>query len=217
MLQHLAAAAGLQQPVQPSGGVPERALVARESEEVEVLVRIVEDGVEMAHEVREPVVDGGNGVPERAAHLARGVGGGVRRLRVDEVHDGFGLGEVHAAVEEGALCKFAGPGLPCPGGEQGLEARGQHGGGAVALQLHGVLTGVAAGSAGVDGQHLVDDAALDVQQCAARQRAVGRFRERAARGGPEHPPGHGGGVVAGEAQDPDGAGLTARGHGGNDI
>ena len=62
---------------------------------------------------------------------------------MDEVDDGFCLREIHAAVEEGALCELARPGLPGACGEEQLQRAPEHDGRAVALELGGVLAGIA--------------------------------------------------------------------------
>ena len=76
----------------------------------------------------------------------------------------LGLRQVELAVQEGPAREFAGSRLPRPGGQQCLQPGGQHGGRAMALQLNGLLAGVAVRRAAHDAEALVNDAPLPVVQ-----------------------------------------------------
>ena len=187
----------------------------RRAEVLDVLVRIVEHGVEMAAQVRQPVVDRPDGALERPAELPGGVRGGVGRLGVDEVDDGLGLRQVELAVQEGPAREFAGSRLPRPGGQQRLQPGGQHGGRAVALQLNGLLAGVAVRRAAHDTEALVNDAPLPVVQQAEDETAVRRVRKRLLRG--ENAACQRGAAGPGQAENADGAGRAPRRNGSNDV
>jgi len=187
----------------------------RRAEVLDVLVRIVEHGVEMAAQVRQPVIDRPDGALERPAELPGGVRGGVCRLGVDEVDDGLGLRQVELAVQEGPAREFAGSRLPRPGGQQCLQSGGQHGGRAVALQLNGLLAGVAVRRAAHDAEALVNDAPLPVVQQAEDETAVRRVRKRLLRG--ENAARQRGAAGPGQAENADGAGRAPRRNGSNDV
>jgi len=63
----------------------------------------------------------------------------------DEVVDGFGLGEVEAAREEGSLGEFAGFGEACAGGDALAEEVVEEDGGAVGGDFYDVFGGVGVG------------------------------------------------------------------------
>ena len=84
----------------------------------DILVRIVHHSVEPGSHVQQGVLNGLQHPAQAAVQLGGGVSGGGGSLRVDEVHHGFCLGQVQAAVQKGALCELTGFGLPGPGGEQ---------------------------------------------------------------------------------------------------
>ncbi len=67
------------------------------------------------------LLDGLQAAGQRAFQLLGGDFGLVERLRVDQVADGFGLGEIDAAVEEGAHGELAGLGQAGAAGESELD------------------------------------------------------------------------------------------------
>ena len=69
-----------------------------QAEGLDVLVWVVQNGVEMRADVHETVVDGVQLFAQNARNLTGRVGGGVGGFRVNEVDDGLGLREVHLAV-----------------------------------------------------------------------------------------------------------------------
>ena len=137
------------------------------------------------------------------------------RLGVDEVDDGLGLRQVELAVQEGPAREFAGSRLPCSGGQQCLQPGGQHGGRAMALQLNGLLAGVAVRRAAHDTEALVNDAPLPVVQQAEDETAVRRVRKRLLRG--ENAARQRGAAGPGQAENADGAGRTPCRNGSNDV
>ena len=87
------------------------------------------------------------------------LGGEARLVQgggVDEVADGFGLGEVEAAVEERALGELAGAGQAGAIGEGVGEQEVEHDGGAVGGDFEDVLAGVG-GGCGEEGDYGVVD------------------------------------------------------------
>ena len=184
---------------------------------LDVLVRIVHHGVEPGGHVHEAVVDTRHGAAQRAVQLADGVVGLLGRLGVDQVRHGLRLEQVQLPIEKGPLGKLAGTGLTAAGGKQGAEARVQHDGAAVAVELGAVLSGIAVGRREMDAQHAVDDLPRLVQQLAQHHGARVLLRGGPAVFGAEHRVQRGTGIRAGQAQDTDGAGLSGRGDGGDGV
>ena len=171
----------------------------------------------MAAQVAQVVVHGVDAPQQRAAELTGGIGRGLGGFRVDQVDHGLGLRQVELPVQKGAFGEFAGQRLPRARGQQRLQPGCQHGGRAVALQLHGVLTGVAVRRAGVDGECLVDHAALPVAERAEHQLAVRRLRQRHPAAQGKDPARGLGAAGAGQSKNADRAGHPARRDGGNDV
>jgi hypothetical protein len=67
---------------------------------------------------------------------------GERALRVDEIHHGLGLREVHFAIEEGPLGEFARVSGTRTAGEETLQHALRHEHAAVAMELDHVLAGI---------------------------------------------------------------------------
>ena len=76
-------------------------------------------------------------------------------LRLDHVVDRFGLGQVDAPVEEGALGKFPGPGKPCALCQHELQDHGGDASAAVAADLYDVFPGICARRAEHGDEHFV--------------------------------------------------------------
>ena len=80
----------------------------------------------------------------------------VERLRVDEIADRFGLGEIDAAVEEGAHGELAGLGEARSGGDAQLDDVPEHDRRAVGGDLDDVVGGVGMGLGEVGDDDFVD-------------------------------------------------------------
>ena len=93
----------------------------------------------------------------------------------------------------------------------------EHHRGAVAVELGGVLPGVAVAAAEADGQPLVDDGPRLVQHLTEHHLVGGLAGKGFAVPGAEHPVAEGEAAVAGQSDDADGGGGTAGGNGGDDI
>ena len=141
----------------------------------------------------------------------------MRRFGIDDVDHGLGAGEIHASVQEGALGELATERLPGSGLEERAETLPQHHGGAVALELGGVLAGVGVGAPGNGAEAEIQQLPVLVIQLSVEELAVGRFRHGFAVGGAEHPVYDGDGIRAGEAQNADGRHNAAGSDGGNGI
>ena len=184
---------------------------------LDILVGVVQHRVEMAAQIGQIVVNGCELFLQPAAHLPRGVGGGIGGVRFDEIDDGFRLGQIHFSVEKGALGEFSPLCGKRPGEIQSLQPCRQHGRGAMAMKFHGVLAGVGVGRAGDHCHALVNDPALLVVKGSENQTAVGRFhkgfsavqckyliRDRDA-------------AVTRQADDADGGNRSAGGYGGDNV
>ncbi len=102
-------------------------------------------------------------------------------MRVDEVADGFGLGEIEAAVEEGAHSEFAGFGETRAAGECEFDDVTEYDGRAVGRDFNDVVGGVGMGLLEIGDDDFVD-AAADLRHPLFRLRAVtGKRRAVATR------------------------------------
>ena len=217
VFQHLPAGIGGQQGVQlplaPGQGLQQMPAL----HVLDVLVGVVHNGVKPADHVHQRVVHRLNGAAQYALQLSGGVAGGLGRLRVDHVHHGLRLHQIHPAVEEGPLGEFAALCLPRPVAQQQLQPLRQHNGRAVTVELGAVLAGVAVGTGEQNAQGAVQYAALAVQQVAQHHGAGGLPGHGPAVQGEKYSVQHGFRVRAAEPQNADGAGRQRRGDGGNGI
>ena len=184
---------------------------------LDILVGIVHDGIEPAGHIHQRIVHRLDAAAQDAVQLSGGVAGGLGRLRVDDVHHGLRLQQIHPAVEKGPLGEFAAPGLPRPVVQQQLQPLGQYDGRAVAMDLGAVFTGVAAGAGEQHAQRTVQHAALAVQQVAQHHGTGCLLGHGLIVQREKHRIQHVFGLRAAEPQDADGAGRQRRGNGGNGI
>ena len=124
---------------------------------------------------------------------------------------------LHAAVQKGPLGELAPCGLPGPGGKEGAEPLLEHHRGAVAVEFHAVLAGVAVAGGKGDGQNLIHGRAVLVQERAKDHGAAGMGGEGPPVGRAEHRVGDGEGLRTGEAEDADGGDLISRRDSGNGV
>ena len=113
--------------------------------DVDVVFSEVDAGFKEGDEFDEGLLGGSDASTERSAHLAGGLTGLGKGLGFDEVADGFGLGEVEFAGEEGALGEFAGVGEACAEGEGAAEEKIKDDGRAVGGDLDEVVASVGVG------------------------------------------------------------------------
>ncbi|CUO49160.1 Uncharacterised protein [Flavonifractor plautii] len=184
-------------------------------EGVDVLVRIVQHGVKVGHEIHQTVVEGGHPAAQRAGELSGGLPHGGGGLRLEEIRHRLRLGQIQFSVEEGPLGELPRPGLPDALGKQGLQRHRQHCGRAVALQLRRVFAGVAVGGTGDRGQHLVDGGTVGAQQGAVDQPATLAGGQGTPAGGAEHGGRGLDSALSADADDANGAGNRGCGNGGN--
>ena len=176
--------------------------------DVDVVFGEVDAGLEGGDQRDELGFDRRDLAGERAAHLPRGQPGLLEGGGLDEVADGFGLGEVEAAAEEGALGELAGLGEAGTGGAAGADGVLEQHRRAVHGDLNDVLAGVAVGRGEKGGDDLVEDAVVgEVEQLAEAGAARGELMPE-----PEH--GLGDGTGGGTAE-PDDADASAPGWGGD--
>ena len=102
-------------------------------------------------------------------------------------------------------------------GEEGGKTLLQHDGGAVAVELGGVLPGIAVRAGENHGQALIDGFAVRAQEGSENHGPGGMGGEGAAVPGAEHGVRRGEGRGAGDAQHPDGGDAGPGGNGGNGI
>ena len=140
--------------------------------ELDVLFGKIELQFEEACKANQGFAQGVDFAGEAAAKLVEGEAVRARVFRGDEVGDGFGLGEVEAAVEEGALGEFAGAGLTAPRLDERPHDLALDELRAVDVEFHRVLAGVGAGAAKDEGESFVEDGAFGVAEAAKRHSAV---------------------------------------------
>ena len=136
---------------------------------------------------------------------------GARVFRGDEVGDGFGLGEVETAVEEGALREFAGTSLAAARFNERPHDLALDELRTVNVEFHRVLAGVGAGASKDESEPFVEDGALCVAKAAERDSAVcdgveGLGKDLGAKGE---------GLVAGDAHHGDSTRTGGGGDGAN--
>ena len=102
----------------------------------------VDAGFHDGDQIDQLLLDGLQALGQRAFELAGRDLRLVERLRVDEVANGFGLGQVDASVEEGAHGELAGLGQARAAGERHLDNVTQNDRRAVAGDLDYVVGGV---------------------------------------------------------------------------
>ena len=217
VFQHLPAGIGVQQRRQRSLAPSQRVQQLRPVQILDILVGVVHDGVKPAGHVHQRVVHRLHGAAQRAVQLSGGVAGGLRRLRIDHVHHGLRLHQIHPAVEKGPLGELAALCLPGSVVQQQLQPLRQHYGGAVAVELGAVLAGVAVGAGEQHAQGAVQHPSLAVQHPAQHHGAGCLLRHGPAVQGEKYSVQHGLRVRAAEPQNADGAGRQRRGDGGNGI
>ena len=181
------------------------------------LIGIVQHRVKMAANVCQRMVNGGEFFLQRPAHLPGGVRGGIGGFRFDQVNDGLCLTELQPAVQKRPLGKLA---PLCRTGArlvQSLQPGGQDGGGTMAMEFHGVLSGIGVGGGGTDRHALVDDAVLLVPQHAQRQLSRRDMGQGYTAFGLKDLLSDLDAVIAAEAQNTDGADLIAGGYGGDGM
>ena len=202
-MEHICPGKRVQQALELIDAVGQRGLVGAELKVRNVLIGVVDHGVIVACDVLQRIIYTLCAPQHCAAELTGGIFRIARGLGVDEVNDGFGLREIHAPVEKGALGKLSGQCLPRPGGEQRLQPRTQHSRRAVTLQLCRVLSGVAVRAAADGAQTEVERLAVGVAERAIDELAVRRLGHGAAVGGVKHAVDDGERPVTGQTQDAD--------------
>ena len=170
--------------------------------------------LDVRHRLHEIIAEAIDAVGKFAGQLFAGGGGGQFRARMDQVGDGFGLGEIDAAVEKCATREFAGSGEAGAIFEDGVqdEFGGEHA--AVAGDLDDVFAGECARGAQDTEEDFIDDAAgaddFAEMNCVRRgeRRARARFPD-----GMEARVRDGEGLLAGEAHHGDASFAQWRGDG----
>ena len=109
----------------------------------------------------------------------------LARGRGDEFRHGFGLGEIHAAVQKGAPGEFPPLGHARAPGKHGVEQRGKHGHTAMPLYFGAVFSGKGMGGLEEYGKGVVGFAVLSIQHTAVMQHARREIAEGGG-GGAEH-------------------------------
>ena len=179
--------------------------------ELDVFFGKIELEFEEAGETNQGFAQGIDLAGEAASKLVEGEAVRARVFRSDEVGDGFGLGEVETAIQEGALGEFAGTGLAAPRFDEGAHDLALDELRAVDVELHGVLAGVGARAAQDEGEPFVEDGAVSVAEAAEGDGAISDGVEWLG----EHLGAEGQGVLAGDAHHGDSTRTGGGGDGAN--
>ena len=122
-----------------------------------------------------------------------------------------------SACVRSAPGKLARERLSCPGGKERAQTRAQHRGRAVALQLGGVLAGVAVRGAADRAEAEIEHAPVGGLQRAVDELSVFGFGHGLAVRREKHPVNHSERLIPGDAQNPDRGDHIPRGHRGNGV
>ena len=76
----------------------------------QVFFRIIDGDFQAGNEVRQIVAHGTDDFRQPPFELIDGTGQALAALGLDDIHDGFGLGQIDSAIDEGPLRKFSGIG-----------------------------------------------------------------------------------------------------------
>ena len=76
----------------------------------QVFFRIIDGDFQAGNEVRQIMAHGTDDFRQPPFKLIDGTGQALAALGLDDIHDGFGLGQIDAAIDEGTLRKFSGIG-----------------------------------------------------------------------------------------------------------
>ena len=175
-VEHICPGKRVQQALQLCDAVLHGGLISIEPEIRNVLIGVVDHGVIVTGDVLQRIIYTLCAPQHRAAELTGGIFRIARGLGVDEVNDGFGLREIHASVEKGALGELTRRCLPRAEGEESFQRGAQHDGRAMALKLCGVLAGVASRRAGERAETEIERPSLLVEQLAVNELPVAVLR-----------------------------------------
>ena len=89
---------GLKKSIQSLGIGAEIAVVILQAEILDILVGVIQHCMEMAAQIGQVVIDGGQFLLQHALHLSGGVGGGIGGVCFDQVDDSLCLGQVQLSV-----------------------------------------------------------------------------------------------------------------------
>ena len=151
-----------------------------EQDRVDVLVRKIDDRVEMRDHAEQLVAHLLHARADRAHHLRCGVLRGFDRARRDQVMYGFRLGKSHFIVQKRAARELSGLGLPHAVREKRIERRGQDRSRAMALNFRHILARVGMRCAEHDRVAGIEQMPVLVGKRTVNQLLRGCFRQRTA-------------------------------------
>ena len=134
--------------------------------DADVVFGEIDAGFEQRDEFQQLRLDGREAARDRALRLLRGDARLVERGGFDQIADGFGLGEIDAAVEESAQREFARFGEARARAHGAVEAVPQDDGRAMAGDFDHVFGGVGTRRGEVGDDDFIDHAAFVVEQFA---------------------------------------------------
>lgn len=140
-----------------------------------VLLRKIDRGFHMREHLDQLCANGSDlGAEPSFQLLIRGAKREIA-LGANQIHDRFGLCQIHLAVQECALGEFARPRRACPGMETGFENAGRYENSTVATDLHQIFTRIT-GRGAMDREHDLVDQSIRFEDLAPSLGVRWKFR-----------------------------------------
>ena len=127
--------------------------------EVIPLIGEIERRLHSSDQVEQLCIDAGDPARQGSVELIERCARLQRRHRIDEIGDGFGLDEIHPAVQKRAQRELAGLGKACAAVHRFFNNVVQHRRAAVRADLDDVFTGIGVRSGEVGRDHMIADIA----------------------------------------------------------
>jgi len=179
------------------------------------IIRKIEHGLDVGAEGQQVVVKGTDPASKGIVELGGGEAGGTFGPGMDQIRYGFGLSEVHFAVQKGPFSEFTGLGLAGAGGQKGRENAEGGLGTAVALDFDGIFAGVGVRGSKNQQKGIVQDLVGIWMNDLSMEESAGLACRREGRVTTKQAVGEAIGVGARNAHDGDG-GLAGSGRDGGD-
>ena len=126
----------------------------------QVFFRIIDSHFQAGNEIGQLMAHGADDLGQAAFELIDGTGQALTALGLDNIHDGFGLGQIDAAVDKSPLRKFSGIGQTGAVGQDQAEDFFQGFAAAVALDFQYVFCRIGMGALHDEHQYFIDRAAV---------------------------------------------------------
>lgn len=178
----------------------------------DVFIWEVDEGFDVGEHGDDLLLHGGGFATDGSAELLVGGPEGKGALRVNQVHDGLGLGEVHFAIKEGPLGEFAGFCRARTAGEETIQNALGDEHAAVTVELDDVLARVAGRCFEVQQQAVIERISSAIDNWNEMRQTRGEFGGKFESLG-----GDGQRLRTGNADDADGGLAKGGGNGGDGV